>query len=88
MDSIVDAWLTFDLESITDTPILIMSRYGYGHNGLPSGKTNYYGGGLGYRFEKYFRVALWYQELDNDAEDKANNANPEKTFFFKGEINI
>ena len=84
--SIIDVWLSFDFKPIIDLPIFIMSRYGRGDNGLALGKTDFYGGGLGYKFEKYLRVIAWYDVLDNEAEDKAKNSNPEKTFYIKGEV--
>ena len=83
---IVDIWLTLNFESLTGVPVLVVARYFYGDNGLDNGTATLLAGGIGYRLAKNFRVIAWYEQLDNEADDKADNADPDRTFYIKSEV--
>ena len=86
--SLIDVWLTVELNNIIGMPLFIMGRYGLGDTGLNNGKTQYIGSGLGYRFEKHVRLIAWYQMIDNEARDEAKEANPEQALYIKAEIKL
>ncbi len=86
---LIDAWVTINFDSIIQLPIFFMSRIGVGDDKDESDKKiTFMGSGIGYKFNKYVRTIVWYQQFDNEAEDKANNPNPEKAFYVKAEVKI
>jgi hypothetical protein len=67
---LVDSWFNFNLGAITPAGILLMGRCSWGRemksllgNGRQQRETLLLGGGLGYQFNKYFRMVLYYEGI-------------------------
>jgi hypothetical protein len=68
---LIDSWLNFNLGAIVRTaPVLIMGRCAWGResksllsNGRQAHETLLLGGGVGYQFSEYFRMALYYEAI-------------------------
>ncbi len=73
--TLLDIWLHANFNSAVGVPVLLLGRYAKGEDKKSDIKTTYIGGGLGYQFNKNFRVAAYYEEYKNDsfAEGKQKN---------------
>lgn len=87
--SMLDCWLTVTPEKFVGMPLLVMARYGYGDDGaLDDDKVTFMGAGLGYKFNKKFRVMAWYEQYDSEAADLAETPNPDAVFALKAELKM
>ncbi len=85
--TLAELWVTFTPEKLIGMPILASLRYGYGEDADQSdSKTGFIGVGVGYEFADYFRAMAWYEQLDSEMADAADEPNPEKTFYIKTEF--
>jgi len=59
--TIIETWANADLYSATEIPVLVLARFAYGmeNNDDNVGKT-IFGAGLGYKFNKNFRVLAYF----------------------------
>lgn len=67
---LVDSWINFNLGAITPAGILVLGRCSWGRelksllgNDREQHETLLLGGGLGYQFNKYFRMAVYYEAI-------------------------
>jgi hypothetical protein len=79
--NLIETWVHFNLGPlVSQAPVLLVGRYAYGFkNSDPGNPTHLLAGGVGYEFNKYFRVLAYYESYK--PEHSAGNA----AFYIKTE---
>jgi hypothetical protein len=77
---LVDSWINVNLGAVTPAGILLLGRCAYGKelksllgNQRQSRETLVLGGGLGYQFNQYFRMAVYYETIRYTLGTKVHN---------------
>jgi hypothetical protein len=67
---LIDSWINLNLGAVTPAGILVVGRCSWGKemksllgNDREGRETLLLGGGLGYQFNKYFRMVLYYETI-------------------------
>lgn len=80
-----DSWLNINLETFTGMPILILGRFAFGEDDkVTDSMVTYWGAGLGYRFNKNFRLAAYLDNYKYDDSATYTETN-QQSFYIKAE---
>ena len=82
---LLDCWLNVNLKDVTGYPVLILGRYAFGEDKkVTDSKVTYWGAGLGYKFNKNFRLAAYYENYKY-ADETTYPEKDNQTFYVKAE---
>ncbi len=85
---LMDSWLMSNLNSIAGVPVLIYGRFARGEDkDVDDAKTTLWAAGMGYQFNRFFRIGLYYENFRYVKGTTAPAAveKDKRTFFIKSE---